>query len=209
MRTEDSPRFNCGWNIHQSTRAAVIDKLNAWRPRGEIERRDKKICELAFKENMNTAQIERLRDPELVNQWGRPLTSRGMREIIYTHFPQLRRKRGYSVTTEGKAKRADLSKNIEKITANKPKICAVCGSLENLRLHHIVPVDHGGTNDPVNLIYLCADCHNELHAKIYKTWGDKGQSKRELMAKKDEPILARQERYFQWRNAIHTARAQA
>ena len=173
-----SPRYGCGWNIPDEIRAEIIRVLNKWEPKKDKEKRDKRICELAFVENMNSAQIERLKDPLLVrysfngNRLDKhPLTSKGIREIIYRRFPDLRRKRGYSVVGAAKKKRAELAKDFYTLAANKPKICAVCGSVEKLRLHHIVPVSHGGTNDNVNLIFLCDDCHKDLHMRIYKEWG--------------------------------------
>ncbi len=38
-----------------------------------------------------------------------------------------------------------------------------CGSARFLDVHHIVPREHGGTNDPENLITLCAACHRMIH----------------------------------------------
>lgn len=175
-----APRFNCGWSLSTETRKAILAELNAWNPEDKISCRDKHICQLAFKKDMNAAQIERLQDPFLKNQWGQELTAKGILSIIYRHFPQLRRKRGYSVKTEGHRKRLDLLKDYAALTANKPRICAICGSVKELRLHHIVPVDHGGTNDPVNLIFLCDNCHRALHSRIYKTWGLKGQARKPL-----------------------------
>lgn len=33
---------------------------------------------------------------------------------------------------------------------------------ERLTVHHIIPRDKGGNNEPSNLITLCHDCHNEI-----------------------------------------------
>lgn len=43
--------------------------------------------------------------------------------------------------------------------------CAICGSKENLQIHHIKPI---GRNphlkyNPVNWIVVCGSCHKELH----------------------------------------------
>lgn len=186
-------RFDCGWNIPDEIRREILETLKNWKPQKDRQKRDKRICELAFAENMNAAQIERLKDPLLVRYTAKgdrleeyPLTSKGIREIIYRRFPALRRKRGYSVIGATKEKRAALARDFEKLTANKPKVCAVCGSLEDLRLHHIVPVSHGGTNDPVNLIFLCNGCHKDLHSRIYKTWGERAPEKRQ----KENPAAA-------------------
>ena len=50
----------------------------------------------------------------------------------------------------------------------KPKICSVCSSTENIEEHHIVPVSLGGRNESFNRVYLCNNCH----AKVTKNWRD-------------------------------------
>ena len=37
--------------------------------------------------------------------------------------------------------------------------CTRCGSEERLEVHHLIAVADGGTDDPHNLLTLCADCH--------------------------------------------------
>jgi 5-methylcytosine-specific restriction endonuclease McrA len=34
-----------------------------------------------------------------------------------------------------------------------------------LEVHHIVPVSDGGSDEPHNLILLCAECHAEAHRR--------------------------------------------
>ncbi|NCA24566.1 MAG: HNH endonuclease [Betaproteobacteria bacterium] len=34
-----------------------------------------------------------------------------------------------------------------------------------LNAHHVIEVQHGGTDDPVNLILLCTECHAEVHRR--------------------------------------------
>lgn len=41
--------------------------------------------------------------------------------------------------------------------------CGNCGSTTDLRVHHIVPLSKGGSNDPGNLRTLCDNCHKLLH----------------------------------------------
>jgi hypothetical protein len=43
---------------------------------------------------------------------------------------------------------------------------AGCGSAHFLDVHHVVPREHGGTNDPENLITLCAACHRMVHDRV-------------------------------------------
>lgn len=34
-----------------------------------------------------------------------------------------------------------------------------------LQVHHIIPVEAAGTDDPQNLMLLCAECHAEVHRR--------------------------------------------
>ena len=40
--------------------------------------------------------------------------------------------------------------------------CEICGA-SGKHIHHIKQRQHGGTNEPYNLMYLCAKCHAERH----------------------------------------------
>jgi 5-methylcytosine-specific restriction endonuclease McrA len=40
-----------------------------------------------------------------------------------------------------------------------------CGRRHHLEVHHIVPRQKGGTNDPENLMTLCSSCHRLMHEK--------------------------------------------
>lgn len=44
---------------------------------------------------------------------------------------------------------------------------------KKLQVHHIISRSHGGTNSPDNLITLCEDCHNVLHAGEFILSGKK------------------------------------
>lgn len=41
--------------------------------------------------------------------------------------------------------------------------CYICGSTENLQLHHIIPLSNGGPNIPSNILTLCGECHGKVH----------------------------------------------
>jgi hypothetical protein len=43
--------------------------------------------------------------------------------------------------------------------------CCICGGLHKVQLHHIVPVEDGGTDDIDNAISLCPNCHDEVHTR--------------------------------------------
>ena len=42
--------------------------------------------------------------------------------------------------------------------------CSCCRSNRNLHVHHVEHREHGGSNDPENLITLCHACHTSIHA---------------------------------------------
>ncbi len=41
--------------------------------------------------------------------------------------------------------------------------CERCGVPDDLQVHHIVPVAHGGPHVPSNVLVLCRSCHNGEH----------------------------------------------
>lgn len=55
-----------------------------------------------------------------------------------------------------------------RILERDKKSCRDCGAKPGqgvtLQVHHILPVHKGGTNDEINLVTLCSDCHGGRHA---------------------------------------------
>ena len=43
-------------------------------------------------------------------------------------------------------------------------MCEICYSKDKLDVHHVIPVEEGGTDDQDNLICLCRHCHKVIHA---------------------------------------------
>jgi 5-methylcytosine-specific restriction endonuclease McrA len=43
--------------------------------------------------------------------------------------------------------------------------CQVCGSMQNLQIHHITFRSHSGSDVEQNLITLCSDCHAWMHRR--------------------------------------------
>lgn len=42
--------------------------------------------------------------------------------------------------------------------------CCICQRLHGVQLHHIVPVEKGGSDSIDNAVPLCPNCHNEVHS---------------------------------------------
>lgn len=42
--------------------------------------------------------------------------------------------------------------------------CQICGSMQQLQVHHLQYRSHSGSDSDENLITLCARCHLGLHA---------------------------------------------
>jgi 5-methylcytosine-specific restriction endonuclease McrA len=41
--------------------------------------------------------------------------------------------------------------------------CQVCGSMQNLQVHHLKFRSQSGGDEEQNLITLCAQCHEQVH----------------------------------------------
>jgi hypothetical protein len=51
------------------------------------------------------------------------------------------------------------------IKDQKQDFCAACGTEDDLQYHHLIPAVRGGTDDPTNIIVLCAECHAKIHGR--------------------------------------------
>lgn len=52
---------------------------------------------------------------------------------------------------------------VEKLLADTGRRCCLCGTLHKVQVHHITPLNEGGTDDIDNAIPLCPNCHDEVH----------------------------------------------
>ena len=169
-------RLNCGWNIPANMRAAIITRLNDFTPTTEAERRNKRILEYAFIEDMNTVQISRLHDPLIVGMGnrsrGQPLDARSIWTICMDFAPEVKSYRKQQGISPMQKRRNALYKQRQHGEIKRPAVCATCGSTRSIEQHHIIPLQAGGTDDYFNLISLCHDCHMKLHHSIYDrlTW---------------------------------------
>lgn len=163
-------RLNCGWNLTPAELAEIVSFINEWNPKTEVEKRDKHILELAFIEDMNAAQIERLQDPLIIGMGNRnhgsPLSASWIWGICVKYAPQAN-KANKREPNQTRKKRNALYRQRQQGEIVRQKTCATCGSAEKIELHHIIPIAAGGTNDYYNLVSLCHDCHQLLHRKIY------------------------------------------
>jgi len=46
--------------------------------------------------------------------------------------------------------------------ANHSEGCYICGSWENLDVHHVIPRKHGGALIKGNTVLLCRKCHKDI-----------------------------------------------
>jgi 5-methylcytosine-specific restriction endonuclease McrA len=71
---------------------------------------------------------------------------------------------------------------VDRIYSRDRKRCKRCGykpdliSNGNLVIHHIIPVNNGGTNDHDNLVLLCRECHIKTHRELDPSFGRKKRS---------------------------------
>lgn len=57
--------------------------------------------------------------------------------------------------------------DFQKMRNLKHKVCSVCGSKRNVQVHHILPVQNGGSNNYDNLKCLCEECHELEHGYTF------------------------------------------
>lgn len=61
----------------------------------------------------------------------------------------------------------DWFKIRERILERDEGRCQNCRENSNLAVHHVVPLENGGTNRFSNLITLCRPCHREAHGQRF------------------------------------------
>jgi len=57
------------------------------------------------------------------------------------------------------------------------ELCRICGSHNNLQIHHIVPRSQGVTHDLCNLVLICEVCHRLVEAGKLPFWMAPDESK--------------------------------
>jgi len=61
------------------------------------------------------------------------------------------------------------AKKDKKLALERDKKCRICGSTENLTLHHILPKRTKGRNLLINKTILCERCHHYINEFWNKT----------------------------------------
>ena len=82
-------------------------------------------------------------------------------QIVYKHIPELKGRKQVYVPKHNE-KRKELERRKREGSIVRDKRCAFCGCVENLELHHMVPICMGGDNSDLNLVYLCKKCHKQV-----------------------------------------------
>ncbi len=86
------------------------------------------------------------------------------------------------VRTPEERKRYDYQwKKARKRYVSTHPVCEMCLLEKKITLveevHHILPLDHGGTHDSLNLMSLCKSCHSRITALM----GDRWNKQKEFM----------------------------
>ena len=63
-------------------------------------------------------------------------------------------------------KRSPHRKRLRSEIAEGRHACAACETINDLTIDHIIPIDRGGTNDPINLQILCRSCNTRKGTKL-------------------------------------------
>ena len=60
--------------------------------------------------------------------------------------------------------------------------CVNCGSTDSIEYHHIVPLSRGGTNNLLNIVPLCINCHGLAHKTIFRHSDNSGRPRNDIPA---------------------------
>ena len=85
------------------------------------------------------------------------------------------------VSNRESRRRSWLNRNRIKIITHRGRVCANCKSefkIEELHVHHAVPLSLGGTNYAGNLIVLCVRCHAMAHGRNPDRWAKRIDAQR-------------------------------
>ena len=55
-------------------------------------------------------------------------------------------------------------RDVDRLLARTGRMCAVCNWRHQVQVHHLIPLERGGTDDIANAIPLCPTCHDAVHA---------------------------------------------
>lgn len=158
-----------GWNISNENLKEIYDFIDNYKPKNSIEKRNKKILEYAFIQNKTAVEISKLNDKDIIcysnRAKGKQLSNVEVSRVIRSYDLVHTKRIDYSKRNNYE-RRKEITKKLQSGEIKKPLICGCCGNKENLELHHIIPISLGGTDDYYNLIYLCFNCHKEIHKNI-------------------------------------------
>jgi 5-methylcytosine-specific restriction endonuclease McrA len=62
------------------------------------------------------------------------------------------------------------SEKMPKIREQLGGVCERCGRTEKLEIHHMKPLENGGSNQVPNLVLFCHSCHAVWHQKLKGFW---------------------------------------
>lgn len=166
-----------GWRITNEQRIKVLSFLSSFDPKSEIEQRDKKILQYIFVDNFSASAVSRLNDPDLIStsnrSKGKNLSAVSILRSVYKYFPEFERREAL-YKPKSRDARIELRMKREKEVSKHIKQCAFCGTDKELEEHHMIPLSMGGTNDELNLIFLCKDCHKAVTSYQWSIWSTRG-----------------------------------
>lgn len=158
-----------GWNISNENFKEIFEFIDNFKPRNDIEKRNKKILQYAFIQNKTALEISKLNDKDIIcysnKAKGKQLTNESISRIIRSYNLVHTKRIDYS-KRKNYERRKELIKKIQNKEIVKPLMCACCGNKSNLELHHVIPISLGGNDEYYNLIYLCFNCHKKMHKYI-------------------------------------------
>ena len=93
---------------------------------------------------------------------------------------ELNEKKKRRVTEDSRPLPENWNKIKKAVKTRDKYSCRSCGSKLGLTVHHIIPRDESGSNEPRNLMTLCGFCHNDIEVEGVQGWDNLIDYKKKL-----------------------------
>lgn len=142
------------------------DKLLEMQANNKLSERDSKILTEIIINQKTTAELAYLARTDESYDWlqsnqNKPISERRIHQILTQNFPEFHIQTSHKQDNPRKNARREQTKLRQQLIT-EDSFCKICGSKENLELHHMIPLAIGGDNDNRNIIILCCNCHKTI-----------------------------------------------
>lgn len=144
---------------------------------------DKDVLTLVFIKDMSCPTAAKYAKAHnlCIGKKGKPLSTRRMQQICIKYFPDIY---DYAIP-----KYHNRNAHFEFVKECNIMQCAICGSKDNIEVHHMIPLFLGGTTDKENCIGLCKKCHRAVTNYQFRIFPERIKRKRSAKADSNDDYI--------------------